>query len=328
MSRMQSILDNLSNRQMLIAENILPKKYTEFIEEARLKKYFLNTDFEALDIHNRKICYIENGEWEYPLFHIGFINNMLANIIYCLSKGFLPEVKFCDKNGVNLWEQFLRQPYDNEKGLHENQGDVKRCDIKYAKLYFPKFPAKDDVVRFSNLYRKFVVFNDKTLEYFENEYNSLIKGKRVLGVLCRGTDYTSNKPSGHPIQPKVEDVINFVRKKNESLKCDYIYLATEEEKIYKMFDNAFPEKVITNQRHYYDEFYELRDKYGDKARISWVHSDRNNDNYYKSLEYMSSLFLLSKCNALIAGSCGGSQAALYLNGNSYEYWYLFDLGLY
>ena len=70
MSRMQSILDNLSNRQMLIAENILPKKYTEFIEEARLKKYFLNTDFEALDIHNRKICYIENGDWEYPLFHI------------------------------------------------------------------------------------------------------------------------------------------------------------------------------------------------------------------------------------------------------------------
>ena len=125
-----------------------------------------------------------------------------------------------------------------------------------------------------------------------------------------------------------KNIVEKFRKKNESLKCDYIYLATEEEKIYKMFDNAFPEKVITNQRHYYDEFYELRDKYGDKARISWVHSDRNNDNYYKSLEYMSSLFLLSKCNALIAGSCGGSQAALYLNGNSYEYWYLFDLGLY
>ena len=105
-------------------------------------------------------------------------------------------------------------------------------------------------------------------------------------------------------------------------------MATEEEKIYQMFEEAFPGQIIINKRQYYDEFYEIKNKFGDEARISWVHNDRENDNYYKSLEYLSSVFLLSKCNALIGGSCGGTQAAIYMNGNQYEYKYLFDLGLY
>lgn len=102
MSWKRAALEKLSNEQLLTLEVVLPNKYTEVIEETRLKKYLVNTDFDALDVHNRKICYIEEGEWNFPLFHIGFINNMLANIVFCLSKGFLPEVRYCDEHGVNL----------------------------------------------------------------------------------------------------------------------------------------------------------------------------------------------------------------------------------
>jgi hypothetical protein len=38
------------------------------------------------------------------------------------------------------------------------------------------------------------------------------KGK-ILGVKTRGTDFTALKPAGHPIQPNINDVINFVKTK-------------------------------------------------------------------------------------------------------------------
>lgn len=59
-----------------------------------------------------------------------------------------------------------------------------------------------------------------------------------------------------------------------------------------------------------------------------MHFERENDSYYKSLEYFSSVLLLSKCQGLIAGNCGGSRAAMYMNDGKYEFSYLFDLGLY
>ncbi|MDR0507244.1 MAG: hypothetical protein LBH32_10600 [Dysgonamonadaceae bacterium] len=49
---------------------------------------------------------------------------------------------------------------------------------------------------------------------------------------------------------------------------------------------------------------------------------------FAGISYLSSICLLSRCNALIAGNCGGSAAALYINNFKYEYWHLFNLGLY
>ena len=35
-----------------------------------------------------------------------------------------------------------------------------------------------------------------------------VETDRVLGVLCRGTDYTSRKPKNHPIQPSIDMVVD------------------------------------------------------------------------------------------------------------------------
>ena len=46
------------------------------------------------------------------------------------------------------------------------------------------------------------------------------------------------------------------------------------------------------------------------------------------IEYMSSIDLVSKCDYLVTGLCGGSQMAIYRNGNTYKYSYIFDKGVY
>jgi hypothetical protein len=55
--------------------------------------------------------------------------------------------------------------------------------------------------------------------------------------------------------------------------------------------------------------------------------DRKNDNYHKGLEYLTTIYMLSKCNALIAGQCGGTTGAVLLSKN-HEFSYLWDLGYY
>ncbi len=205
-------------------------------------------------------------------------------------------------------------------------GGVK-YEYKTAPIYFPAIPSAKDIAIIGKLYNRFVCPNRRFKKYFEDEYRRLIDGKRILGILCRGTDYIKTKPAGHPVQPPVNEVISLAKSKMEELHCESIYLATEEKTILLQFEQAFPGRIITNKRQYFDSYHAIQN---DKAKtlISAVHFDRENDHYYKSLEYFSSLFLLSKCAALIAGSCGGSRAAAYLNAGKYEYIHFFNLGLY
>ena len=254
---------------------------------------------------------------------------MIANCLYVMSKGYAPVIRFKDsENHLNLWEQFYLQPYHEELFDSEKCAIDSVCDIKRANVYFPVKMSSDDISLFSDLYRVLAVLNTPTREYISKEINSIIKNKRVIGVLCRGTDYTANKPAGHPVQPSVKDVIEEVRNLLTELSCDYIYVATEEKRIFQMFQSNFKGRVLSNDRLYYDDFYKMKNEWGEKTRISCVHHDRENDNYYKSLEYLSSIYILSECTALIAGNTGGSRMATILNNNRYEYCHLYDLGLY
>lgn len=251
---------------------------------------------------------------------------MIENIIYCLSKGYRPVVEVLSaENKVNLWEQFLVQPYGK---LDCENSFSTECDVKEPAWRFQPITDENGLKIYSKLFRQFVVLNEKTEEYFMEEYRNILEGKRVVGVLCRGTDYTANKPKGHPIQPEVDEVMNLVAAKMEEFDWEYIYLATDERKMYNQFQERFPGKILINKRNYYDGFYDIKQKVGEAARISQVHFERENDSYYKSLEYFSSVLLLSKCQGLIAGNCGGSRAAMYMNDGKYEFSYLFDLGLY
>lgn len=173
------------------------------------------------------------------------------------------------------------------------------------------------------LYKEYIRFNPLVLDYIEKECEELLSGKGiVLGVIARGTDYSQKKPSKHPVQPEVKDIISKIKSLPSEKRWDFIYLATEEQATQNQFEEAFPGKILVNKRCYYDGDYS-------EKLLCEVKNERENDEYLRSLEYLSSMYILSKCNMLIGGLCGGSQAALIMRGEKeYEYLYLFDLGNY
>jgi len=258
-----------------------------------------------------------------------------------------------DQSSRTKWEDYYEQPMLNEPLTEERLKRI-TSDQRYAicqvgktrynllfygrafemisRVFPPKiqFPMMRDYKmntathkEFCDLYRQYIHFNPRVQEYIENEYRSILWNKGVvLGVIVRGTDYVQLKPYRHPIQPPVQDIIEKAKELRKEKKWDFLYLATEEKAVENQFNDAFPGRVLVNKRQYYDGNY--NDKY-----LFEVRNDRENDQYLRNLEYLSSMYLLSKCNMLIGGMCGGSQGVLIMRGGlEYEYLYLFDLGDY
>ena len=272
----------------------------------------------------QKVVEIRKGLYDYEYFNICFLNNVLALLLTYLADGVVPYINICNAKGENIWEQFFEQPY-SEKIKDLTEGGVLEEKNLEACPSFDEVFSDRSVWMWGSLYNRFVVFNKKTQDYMSQEQQAIFTGDRkILGVCCRGTDYTQLKPKGHPVQPKVEDVIAKAKDMMDAYGYEYIYLATEDGKIDRMFREHFPGKILINRRMYYDEIFEDHD-------LTWikdVHFDRDNDDYWKGAEYLSSLMILSKCDALLAGNCGGSQMAVFQNHGKYEQVFIYDLGLY
>lgn len=288
---------------------------------------FKNNPQKTIDdtLKNASKCVrISKGEWGYTVFNCSYMSNMANLALMCLSQGKIPVMDFHAKTEYpsNDWECFFEQPFF--KGDTEDVAEV--LDMKNG-LYRDTRSSiyrEDEVKLWGALYNVLFKLNPCTRLYVDQEIKECIGEKRVLGVLVRGTDYTDTKPKGHPIQPEIEDVFVAIKEEMNRTQYDGIYLATEEERVVEVFKQKFPGIIITNKRSYYDKIY-YENKY---KLIGSVHFERENDDYYKGLEYLSSVWILSNCKSLIAGHCGGSRTAVFLNNGKYDYVKVFDLGLY
>lgn len=144
-------------------------------------------------------------------------------------------------------------------------------------------------------------------------------GKRILGVLCRGTDYTNIRPYNHPVQPSLEVVLAKTDEFMERYQCQYCYLATEDREIRNAFQSRLGDKLLTTQEIYYES--DLKDT------INQTNIDCHIDIHEKNMEYLTALALLSRCTCLIGGRTSGTVATLLLS-QGFEATYLWDLGRY
>ena len=270
-----------------------------------------------------KVLAIRKGYYDYEYFNVCFLNNVAVLCMKAFCEGFLPRVEICNSKGENLWESFFDQPFP------DISTEGKKV-LVYDEKALEAFPLWDDIYdprrrhEFIELYARFAILNSEAKHYVQSETDTLLPGRKVLGVLCRGTDYTATKPKGHPIQPEREQIIAKVREVFHSGAYEYVYLATEDSKYDALFRSEYGDRLLINRRNYYDKVFSE----GELKLIKDVHFDRENDDYLKGLEYISSLQILANCDGLVAGNCGGTQAVVFWNGGKYREAHVFDGGLY
>lgn len=310
--------------------------------KSRLKKIKILNDYVTKrKWGERKVCYgkenpdktffvirrnsADAGLFSYVTFHLGWMQ-------YALEKGYIPVVDMCNTKNTyltkeevgkyNAWEYYFEQPCGYTLEDIRSSKNVILGSIESA----PRYPGHamanhlEEYRYWKEFAQKYLILKEVHCKELESLYEQMFQGRRVLGVLCRGTDYRNLKPSGHPVQPEIPDMIEKVKEVFEKYQCDYIYLATEDEEILNAFKAEYDEKLKFHDTVRY------RDT-GD-GNINLI-SEKNADKTPKDrgLDYLFEIGILSKCNCLVAGSVGGTYGAMLLD-EEYEYWYIYDLGMY
>ena len=105
-------------------------------------------------------------------------------------------------------------------------------------------------------------------------------------------------------------------------KLNYIYLATEDQDIYELFQTEFGEILLTNKQDRFSQ--------SELAKIPYLYQvkhNRENDKYLLGLEYLSSMHILSKCHSFIGGRTRGTTGVLLMT-DGFEYQYIWNLSMY
>ena len=265
----------------------------------------------------------------------------IYNIAYAIKCGYIPIVDLKHHNNQyfkekreykdNVWEYFFKQPFDlglddikdeDEVIIAENVLCPLVLSFETHPLSYPKNLVKDfKTKKIKNELSEFLIFNDETKLYLEKKANEAFNGANdVLGVLLRGTDYTKRQTYEEFIQPNTKTIINEAKKLLAEGKFKKVYLATEDKFIYEEFKKEFGELLIENRQYMYSTNYDS-EKY-----LSEIKVDRKNHNYNLALEYLASLYILSKCKGFLGGMTSGTRIAYLLS--DWQFCKIYDLGRY
>lgn len=226
---------------------------------------------------------------------------------------------------VNTWEYFFHQPCDIslENALQSREARYVWNDIpEYQPNDSMDFLMNVEMIKYyRKLAKKYMPFKEDVIQKLQKE-NEIILGNsknvRVLGVLARGTDYVSLKPHYHPIQPSIEQITEKINYYRKIYDCDKIYIATEDAGILKKMKEIYGNDLLySNQNRVYPskKFLNEDSEFNEKTPFE------------RGMDYLQSIYTLSRCNGIIAGRTSGTVGAVILADN-YDFQYFFSLGRY
>ena len=246
------------------------------------------------------------------------IHNVIGYLIYAREKGYVPVVDYQNNktfyhdesfNG-NLWEAYFRQPSEISLEDAYSSKNVIHTPHTFSLSNYPSnglhvINDKKKTMQIHEVFNKYIRYNDEISKYIEEEY-SKVKGKVLLGVYLRGTDYKNL--SGHAMQPTLESIfekIDYYLKKYEDIEG--IFVSTEVEETLHSIQDRYVELVYFSNRFLIKEF-----KTGQITPKVFYGNGKNKIQI--GLEYLIDIEILSRLKYFISGLSGGSAAVIEKNG--------------
>ena len=308
--------------------NIL-RKLIIYRKKSLRKKKIVNRD----GIHENETFYVIRAASK-DAGLMAYYNSIIGHIDYALKNGWIPVVDMMNYKSqylseeevgrVNAWENYFCQPFDYT--LHEvyQSRNIILSDGDMTVMASPRVQGirlknKEYMNRISYIIKNYIKLNKDTKDYIEDNARCLLEGGIGIGVVSRGTDLIGYV--GHSVQPNTEHLIEICKGKMNEWGADYIFLASEEERVIDKFKLAFgEEKIRYNNAMRFDCF--------NDGILAELPLERKNDPYLRGKEYLTSVYMLSRCNYLIGTYVGATVAALEINGGQYKDVYIIDLGIY
>jgi hypothetical protein len=270
---------------------------------------------------------------------MGYYNSILGHVRYALQRGLIPVVdmqnyrnpylsdKTFRKN--NAWEYYFDGPSDYS--LQEvyksarvilSSGETPDEAIP-RRLYYRVYADKDVAGCYFDIIKRYMRINKEMEEHISSVYAGLFpQNARVLGVSSRGTDMIGFP--GHSIQPAKEELLELAIDEMKKRDCDYIFLAVEESNTVSYFKKALGGRVLADERKRYGGFSGVVgiDIVSDSGSI------RDNEEFLRGKEYLTTVALLSKCCCLFGTLIGATLGAIGMNQGRYEHVEIYDKGKY
>lgn len=280
---------------------------------------------------------------------VGLFSNFLVFMQYiriALIKGYIPVIDMQNfpnayledkKIGKeNSWEYYFKQPfsqYSLSDVYKSHYVELCSTDIVPDFQYSYEKVLENAYIRhvYHYIYYKHMCITDSVIKEANDIKDKLFgkyqkDGKKVCGVLLRGTDYVKFKPYNHPVQPTIEQAIKNIHELITEWGIDYLYFSSEDKKILQAMQDEFGSIYLEYDcpRFVMDEKAVFT---GKDSLAPYYHYERENDCYLKGKEYLLSMILMTYCDSFIAGNTSGTLGVLVMK-ESFEHEYIFDLGRY
>ncbi len=169
----------------------------------------------------------------------------------------------------------------------------------------------------------------KFRQEMDEYYEALFEGRKVLGILIRGTDYISSGLSGERLMATVSQMLPTIRQWIDEDGYDRIFLATEDDDILSQMKAEFGKKIVavSQERHRVSDFKkgqiisELEKETIDPEKLDAMVEDT-------TINYFYALYLLSRCDSFMcSGQCNGWDVVNDFNAGKFQRSYKFSVGL-
>lgn len=233
---------------------------------------------------------------------------------------------------VNGWERLFHQPDDislevKTGGAESISNHPKTLIVDnfkpFDRVWYRDLPTDSITGVRINKWRRIYQNNIRMREDIKRDVDLFFKERfepadRILAVLCRGTDYVSQRPYGHPTQPPLEKIFDEVSKTINHYSINKIFLSTEDDDIAKTLRSKFANV---------EEFPGTNIPYNKNKLL--YQSLESGEKYKIATRYLKQIETISRCQHFIAGRCGGSLwAALQSKESQFEHVKIWDLGVY
>lgn len=280
----------------------------------RWRNNTLNSRLET----DKKYLILKMGSYLISSAGLGwYIIYTLNGIRFAVENGYIPVVDWqnckipqydADKVGKeNIWEYFFEQPF--QVGLNEAyaSGDFWVIDDVRELMYKNSLNVEKmtdfydkDVLEWRICFQKYVRLKKSIKEYFDDIFGQEVGANDcLLGVLARGTDYVELKPAGHLAPIPISEMLCEIEQESKKVNEYRLFLATEDQNIFNIFRNRYPGKVYSAESKRYTGL--------GHSTLNAVYTNENG--YKRDLEYLYSLYIISRSPIFICAACGGSAIA-------------------
>lgn len=247
------------------------------------------------------------------------ILTFLSHLRYAESMGYIPVIDMMNYNneyiynvdvGKNAWEFYFEQPVNISLIEAYSKKNIILSSGHFMEEYEPSTQflncefAHDSKI-WRNLWKKYIHINTETRNYIEiqwgNIQSSIDEGDKILGVLFRGTDYYFFLDEKIiEVEKTIYRAIMLTKHYMKIYHCKWIFLVTEDVDVFNMFKNEFNNLLL-----FLDDIrISMRKENKELLGVQWKKNDI--DLKKKGLNYITNIFILSKCDYFIGNKTSAS----------------------